>query len=66
MSDPLSVVAKVASNPDQAKIYVAMLQAEGIPTCTVTGKVLQTLDWQPGKCFTKVLQAAQLRRAHVW
>lgn len=31
MSNPLSVVAKVASTPDQAKIYVALLQAEGIP-----------------------------------
>ncbi|MEZ6036899.1 MAG: DUF2007 domain-containing protein [Planctomycetota bacterium] len=31
MSEPLAVVAKVATTPDQAKLYVAMLQAEGIP-----------------------------------
>lgn len=31
MSDPISTVVKVASTPAQAKIYVSMLQAEGIP-----------------------------------
>lgn len=31
MTDPIAVVAKIASTPDQAKLYVAMLQAEGIP-----------------------------------
>lgn len=34
MSDPISTVVKVASNPEQAKIYVAMLAAEGIPAFT--------------------------------
>ena len=31
MSTPISTVVKVASTPDQAKIYVAMLEAAGIP-----------------------------------
>jgi hypothetical protein len=31
VSEPISTVVKVASTPDQAKIYVAMLEAEGIP-----------------------------------
>jgi len=31
MSEPIGTVVKVASTPDQAKIYVAMLEAEGIP-----------------------------------
>ena len=31
MNEPISTVVKVASTPDQAKIYVAMLEAEGIP-----------------------------------
>ena len=31
MSDPISTVVKVASTPAQAKIYVSMLRAEGIP-----------------------------------
>lgn len=39
MKDPLSVVAKVASTPDQAMIYVAMLQAEGIPAFTDGGSL---------------------------
>ena len=31
MSEPISVVVKVARTPEQAKVFVAMLQAEGIP-----------------------------------
>lgn len=31
MSDPISVVVKVAATPDQAKLYVALLQSAGIP-----------------------------------
>ena len=31
MSDSISTAVKVASTPHEAKIYVAMLQAEGIP-----------------------------------
>lgn len=31
MNDPISTVVKVASTPDQARIYVAMLEAAGIP-----------------------------------
>ena len=31
MNEPISTVVKVASTPDQARIYVAMLEAEGIP-----------------------------------
>ncbi len=31
MNSPISTVVKVASTPDQAKIYVAMLEAAGIP-----------------------------------
>ncbi len=31
MSEPISTVVKVASTPDQARIYVAMLEAAGIP-----------------------------------
>ncbi|MCK5944437.1 MAG: DUF2007 domain-containing protein [Planctomycetes bacterium] len=31
MSKPISTVVKIASTPDQAKIYVAMLEAAGIP-----------------------------------
>ncbi|HZN38757.1 MAG TPA: hypothetical protein VFD82_08130 [Planctomycetota bacterium] len=31
MNRPLSAVARVAATPDQAKVFVAMLQAEGIP-----------------------------------
>lgn len=31
MNEPISTVVKVASTPDQAKVYVAMLEAEGIP-----------------------------------
>jgi len=31
MDDPISTVVKVASTPDQARIYVAMLEAAGIP-----------------------------------
>ncbi|HEU4418148.1 MAG TPA: hypothetical protein VFT55_04370, partial [Planctomycetota bacterium] len=31
MDRPLSAVARVAATPDQAKVFVAMLQAEGIP-----------------------------------
>ena len=37
MTDPLSAVAKVASNPGQAKVFVAMLQAEGIPAFVYGG-----------------------------
>ena len=31
MGEPISAVVKVANTPAQAKIYVAMLEAEGIP-----------------------------------
>ena len=31
MDRPLSAVARVAATPDQAKVFVALLQAEGIP-----------------------------------
>lgn len=31
MNDPISVVVKVAATPDQAKVYVALLQSAGIP-----------------------------------
>jgi hypothetical protein len=31
VNSPISTVVKVASTPDQAKIYVAMLEAAGIP-----------------------------------
>jgi hypothetical protein len=31
MSEPTSVVVKVAATPDEAKVYAARLQAEGIP-----------------------------------
>ena len=34
MRDPISVVAKVAANPEQAKLFVSMLAAEGIPATT--------------------------------
>ena len=39
MTDPISVVVKVASTPDQAKIYVAMLRAEGIPAAVDGGSL---------------------------
>lgn len=31
MTEPISTVVKVAKTPEQAKIFVAMLRAEGIP-----------------------------------
>ncbi|HEX5053625.1 MAG TPA: hypothetical protein VFZ65_17735 [Planctomycetota bacterium] len=31
MSEPIATVARIAATPEQAKIFVAMLQAEGIP-----------------------------------
>jgi len=31
MSQPISTVIKVAANPEQAKMFVAILAAEGIP-----------------------------------
>lgn len=34
MSEPIESVARVASTPSEAKIFVAMLQAEGIPART--------------------------------
>ena len=34
MSDPISTVVKIASSPEQAKIYIAMLAAKGIPAFT--------------------------------
>ena len=34
MSDPISAVVKVASSPDQAKLFVATLKAAGIPAFT--------------------------------
>jgi len=34
MSEPISTVVKVASTPEQAKIFVAMLRNEGIPAFT--------------------------------
>ena len=34
MSKPISTVVKIASSPDQAKMFVAMLAAEGIPAFT--------------------------------
>lgn len=39
MSDPISVVVKVASTPDQAKMFVALLQAEGIPAAIDGGSL---------------------------
>lgn len=34
MRNPISAVAKVAANPEQAKLFVSMLAAEGIPATT--------------------------------
>lgn len=34
MRHPISTVAKVAANPEQAKLFVSMLAAEGIPATT--------------------------------
>jgi len=31
MSDPLTTVVRTANSPDQAKLFVALLEAEGIP-----------------------------------
>lgn len=39
MTDPIASVVRVAATPEQAKIFVAMLQAEGIPA-TVEGDSL--------------------------
>lgn len=34
MSKPISTVVKTAANPEQAKMFVAQLKAEGIPATT--------------------------------
>lgn len=39
MTDPIASVVRIAASPEQAKIFVAMLQAEGIPA-TVEGDSL--------------------------
>ncbi|MCA8963527.1 MAG: hypothetical protein H6838_07860 [Planctomycetes bacterium] len=39
MTEPIATVVRIASTPEQAKIFVAMLQAEGIPA-TVEGDSL--------------------------
>lgn len=34
MRNPISTVAKIAANPEQAKLFVSILAAEGIPATT--------------------------------